>query len=449
MSFLKSTIQTYFIRIILIIEALVLSVIHSRWLGPEGVGVIGLLVLMQSFAFRFGNLGLGSSFAFYLAKKEVSVSQVIRILWAFGGIIAVLITVTLLFVWRRDFSLWNDINPATFYIALPAVPLYFLNQQMRRILSGQLRITSMNISELVLGISRLLFVCIFVVWLGIGVKGAALALLLSETLSFLFLFLQINVKRTEILQEHIPQDNTLKMALRFWRYGRWNYLLMFSNFLCDELPLILLKKISLMNAPVGLFLRARGIGRHTNIIIQPVSQMLFPFTAASKEKVAIRRTNVLCRNFMLLAAVMIGLVTLLIKPLIATLYGEEFLPAIPVFYALAPSLIFWPLGRFIGIHIAASGKAKLVFFMGLITVLLGAPISYYLISKYGMVGAGLSMSVINVIIIFLNVLLYTKLTGTSFSEVIFPRFSDITYYRQALESLRLKIVSDKRRRRKN
>ena len=152
---------------------------------------------------------------------------------------------------------------------------------------------------------------------------------------------------------------------------------------------------------------------------------------------------------MLLAAVMIGLVTLLIKPLIATLYGEEFLPAIPVFYALAPSLIFWPLGRFIGIHIAASGKAKLVFFMGLITVLLGAPISYYLISKYGMVGAGLSMSVINVIIIFLNVLLYTKLTGTSFSEVIFPRFSDITYYRQALESLRLKIVSDKRRRRKN
>ena len=182
---------------------------------------------------------------------------------------------------------------------------------------------------------------------------------------------------------------------------------MFTNFLCDELPLILLKKISLMNAPVGLFLRARGIGRHTHLLIQPVSQMLFPFTAASEETVAVRRTNILCRNFLLIAAAMIGLVTLLIKPMIVILYGEEFLPATGVFYAIAPSFIFWPLGRFIGIHIAASGKPKQVFFVSLITVLLGAPISYFLISEYGMVGAGLSMSIINVII---NSMLYKRIS---------------------------------------
>jgi O-antigen/teichoic acid export membrane protein len=449
MSFLKSTIQTYFIRVILIVEALVLSIIHSRWLGPEGVGVIGLLVLMQSFAFRFSNLGLGSSFAFYLARKEVSVSRVIHILWGLGGIISILITLTLLLIWRRDFSLWNDIKPTIFYIALLSVPLYFLNQKMKRILSGQLRITAMNISELLLGISRLLFVCIFVVWLGTGIKGAALALLLSETMSFLFLFLQINVKRTEIPQENVQHESTAKLILRFWRYGRWNYLLLFSNFLCDELPLMLLKKTSLMNVPVGLFLRARGIGRQTQILFQPVSQMLFPFTAASKEKVAIRRTNVLCRNFILVTVAMIGPATILIKPLIVILYGKEFLPAAGVFYAAAPSFILWPLIRFIGIHIAASGKPKPVFLLGLITVLLGAPISYYLISQYGMVGAGLSMSIINVIMIILNLLLYTKLTGAPVSEVIFPRFSDITYYWQAFESLHSRIVSFKSERTNN
>ena len=150
MSFLKSTIQTYFIRIILIAEALALSVIHSRWLGPEGVGVIGLLVLLKSFTFRLGNLGIGSSFAFFLAKKEVSVSQVTRILWGTGGVISVLTILVILVIWRRDFSLWNDIHPNIFYIALPTVPLYYFNQQMRRILSGQLRITIINISELLM-----------------------------------------------------------------------------------------------------------------------------------------------------------------------------------------------------------------------------------------------------------------------------------------------------------
>jgi O-antigen/teichoic acid export membrane protein len=449
MSFLKSTIQTYFIRITLIAEALVLSVIHSRWLGPEGVGVIGLLILMQSFAFRFGHLGMGSSFAYFLAKKEVSVSQVIRILWSLGGVISVLTVLTFLVIWRRDFSLWNDIHPNIFYIALATVPLYFFNQQMRRILSGQLRITAMNISELFPGISRLLFAYIFIIRLRTGIKGAVLALLLSEALAFLLLFLLTNAKRAEIVQENIQRLGTGKLILRFWRYGRWNYLLMFSNFLCEELPLILLKKISLMNVPVGLFLRARGIGQHTHILVQPVSQMLFPFTAASKETVAVRRTNILCRNFMLIAAAMIGLVTLLIKPMIVILYGEEFLPAAAVFYAIAPSFIFWPLCRFIEIHIAASGKPKQVFYLGLITVLIGAPMSYFLISEYGMVGAGLSMSVINVILVFLHLLLYIKLTGTPFSEVIFPRFSDITYYKQALNSLRLKIVPFKSGRSRN
>jgi len=449
MSFLRSTIQTYFTRVILIAEALVLSVIHSRWLGPEGVGVIGLLVLMQSFAFRFGNLGIGSSFAFFLARKDVSLSQVIRILWSLGGVISVIIVMILLIIWRRDFSLWNDISPKVFYIALPAVPLYFFNQQMRRILSGQLRITAMNISELFPGIGRLLFACIFIIWLQTGIKGAVLALLLSEVMGFTLLFLLTNVKRAEITEQAIQQNSTGKLLLRFWRYGRWNYLLMFSNFLCDELPLMLLKKISLMNTPVGLFLRARGIGRHTNILIQPVSQMLFPFTATSQETVAVRRTNILCRNFMLIAAAVTGLVTLFIEPMIVFLYGEKFLPATNVFYAIAPSFIFWPVGRFIGIHIAASGKPKHVFLLGLITLLFGAPISYILISEYGMVGAGLSMSIINLISIFLQLQLYIKLTGTHFSEVIFPRFSDTTYYKQALDSLRLRMVPDKSRRSKN
>lgn len=449
MSFLKSTIQTYFIRIILIAEALALSVIHSRWLGPEGVGVIGLLVLLKSFTFRLGNLGIGSSFAFFLAKKEVSVSQVTRILWGTGGVISVLTILVILVIWRRDFSLWNDIHPNIFYIALPTVPLYYFNQQMRRILSGQLRITIINISELLMEFSRLFFVCIFVVWLRFGIRGAVLALLLSDILAFFFLFLQIHAKRAEIVDKNVQQNNTTKLIFRLWRYGRWNYLLMFTNFLCQELPLILLKKISLMNTPVGLFLRARGIGRHTHILIQPVSLMLFPFTAASEETVAIHRTNVLCRNFMLIAALMIGLVTLLIKPMILILYGEEFLPATGVFYAIVPSFIFWPVGRFIGIHIAASGKAKQVFFMGLITLLIGAPISYFLISEYGMVGAGLSVSTINAIMIFLHLLLYIKLTGTLFSEVIVPRFSDVTYYQKALQTLRLKIVPDKSRRNKN
>jgi len=112
---------------------------------------------------------------------------------------------------------------------------------------------------------------------------------------------------------------------------------------------------------------------------------------------------------------------------------------VDVFYTLTPGFLFWPLGHFVAIHIAASGKPKNVFFLSLITLLSGAPISYYLISKYGMVGAGLSVSAINVIMISLRLLLYTKLTGVPFAEVLFPRRSDLAHYKRFLLALRSKV----------
>ena len=420
----------------LIGQAIILSIIYSRWLHVDGVGILALLLLLQTFSFRFGNLGFGSAFAYFLAREELSLSGTMRVLRATAGVISLLCVIVILIIWRCDFSPWNDIRPSLFYLALPLVPLIFFKLYMLRILSGQLRISAMNMVELMAGYGRLFLVCFFVILLRMGIDGAVLSILFSDILAVGIMFFLTRITTSNHQGNNNQPAHVKDLIFHFWRYGRWNYLLMFSNFLCEELPLIFLKNISLANSQVGFFARARGIGNYTRLITQPVSQMLFPFTAASSETIATRRTNVLCRNSTLIAVFTIGLMTILAKTIIVLLYGEEFLPAVRVFYALAPGFIFWPLGHFIGIHIAASGRPKNVFIRSLITVILAVPISYFLISRYGMIGAGLSVTCVNVIQILLRLQLYSRLTRTNYRQVLFIHSSDIIYYKYAFQSLK-------------
>ncbi|MHC4772879.1 MAG: hypothetical protein ACYS8S_04745, partial [Planctomycetota bacterium] len=51
------------------------GVINARWLGPEGVGVYVLLGLIPTITFRFGNLGFGSAFSFFLAKGQITAKK--------------------------------------------------------------------------------------------------------------------------------------------------------------------------------------------------------------------------------------------------------------------------------------------------------------------------------------------------------------------------------------
>ncbi len=442
MSFASSSMQTIMVRVMLILLGLAAGIIGARWLGVEGVGILALLILVKEFAFRFGNFGFGSAFAFFVARKEISTRRILRMAWFAGGVASVFSGIIMLAVWRRSFSPWNDIPPSLFYLCLPTIPLIFFNTYLQRILSGQLRITAMNVANVVMSTANLVLLVILVIVLGMGVAGAVLSLVLSDLLCFLYLVRQTGKCNDDLPGAEKPGVST-KLVYTLWCYGKWNYLLMFSNFFVEELPLLLLKSFSANNIPVGLFSKARGLGRQTRIVAVPVSQVLFPFTASSKVEEATRRTNTLCRNSLVVMVFCVALMALCIKPIILVLYGEAFLPAAKIFYALAPGVLFWPLGHFLGIHVAASGKPKVVFFASLGTLVVAAATCWFLIPAYGAVGSGISVSVIYATQTFFRLLVYTKVTGASISDVLLPCRADGGHYVNMLKMMSSRLLKRK------
>ncbi len=433
MSFARSSVETVLVHISLVSTGLVAGIINARWLGVEGVGIFVLLLLIRDFAFRLGNLGFGSAFAFFVARSPAQARTLLPLaLWT--GLAASLASGTVvLAVWRLPFSPWNDIEPGLVHLCLLLVPLSFLRIYLQRILSGELRIREMNVSDLIASIGYVALLVGFVIVLNIGLIGAILSVLLSETFALLFLLWRSVHHASPRVGADAMTHGSRPTIGELWRYGRWSYLLTFSSFLIEALPLFLLKTFSASNMPVGLLSRAQNLARQQRVMVLPVAQVLFPFTATSQESKATQRTNVLCRNSLVLVALFVGLMALFIRPILLLLYGEAFLPAAEIFYALAPGAVLWPVGHFLAIHIAASGHPKPAFLAGFTTAAAAAVLCASIIPRYGAVGAGLSASAIYALRTFLLLLVYARLSSVSWLDVMVPRRSDWTYYRRLVD----------------
>lgn len=434
MAFIKYSIQTVVVNIVLLFINMAASIVTARWLGPEGVGIFALLLLAKTFAFNLGNLGFGSAFAFYVAKNRAFTHHVLRIVWQISFILSLCTSIFLLAIWRYDISPWKNIHPSLFYLSLVTIPATFLTNYFQRILSGELRITAMNISNIILGASNVVLQIFLIIIFKLGVLGAILSRLLADFLCLFYLTLQLRKEHQQaiIIQEG---DGNWKLIYRLWCYGRWNYLLMFVNYCFEKLPLFLLKTFLNNNAAVGFFSRAASLKEMSNLLMVPLSRTLFPFTAASKKQDATLRTNVLCRNFLLIMGFLLIPIALCVKPFILILYGEEFLPTVTIFYTLLPGLFIKPLGRFLGIHIAAIGRPRAVFFGGVGTLVIGTLICLFLIPLYGMIGAGLSLSLMYFTWSFFRLIIYIRITGTSLSQVLLPHKGDWVYYQHFLKIL--------------
>lgn len=435
MSFSRSSMQTVVVRVGLVAVGLTVGIINSRTLGKSGLGVLTLLLLVREFCFRFGNLGLGSACAYFVARKLESSRRIVRVQWAAGAVISAICIVVVLAIWRMPFTPWSDIDAGLIYLALPTVPLFLFNNFLQRILSGELRITAMNLSDVITTLGNVLFLLIFVVWLKWGVAGSILAVIAADLCAFAFLCFRCALLPPENVPVAGARKPVLVLLRQMWEYGFWSYLLMIANFFAEELPLMLLKTFKLPDADIGLFRNARGLGQQSKIVAVPVSQVLFPYTAAAEQSDATRRTNLLCRNSIWLMALTTVVTLPIIRPLVVLMYGSEFVESARIYYAMMIGTIVWPAGNFLAIHVAAGGKPRVVFLASLAIVATAFGACWVLIPRYGVMGAGIAFSVINVVQTGIRMAVYCRETRSSYSEVLLLGRSDLQAYGKVWRNL--------------
>lgn len=413
------------------------GIITARWLGPENMGVYALVVLLPIIAFRFGNLGFGSAATFYAARKKAANKVLLSICFKLGIFASIVTGIIFLFIRNRPFSPWRGIDFRLFILFSPSVLLQFWIFYLQRILNGNLRILQVNISSAINGCAMLTFKFAFLVVLGWGIWGALIAAELTflAVCSYLLWQARLLVKESTV---DVHECHVRELVRGMWQYGRWSYLIMFTDFFYTQLPLFFLKNFFALDI-VGYYSLSRGLEDKTRVLVLPFSAMLFPFNASSKETDAVNRTNMLCRTSIL--AMFLLTVTLFIfaKWFILLMYGQPYLPTVGTFYALLFGIFIWPLGNFLGVHLAASGKPKLTFFANAAALCFAGVICYIVVPLYGAVGACASVSLIYAFRAFVQLIIYLKVTKTSVPEVLCVKKADIAYAANMINKIMKKL----------
>lgn len=427
MSFLKYSVQTFSVRVFLVVLSMVAGAINARWLGPVGLGIFVILSTLPSLAFRFGNLGFGSAFAFYVAKKKISAKKVFVMSWIMGLAMGAIVCLVLLAVRQNRFMPWNDISPVLFYMMLVSSPVLFVNNFLRRTLSGQLEITSVNLSNFIRTVILLVFTVYYVVICDFGIMGTVMAFVVSCIATSFFLTIEF----LRVQKRHADDDKDVTnnaTVVDIWRFGRWSYLLMMTNIVMEDLPLFFLKYLG-SDVIVGFFSIARGLSRRPRLAVTSFSKMLFPFTAASKDREASRRTNILCRNCLPLMLVCSVVLVFLAKPLIVLIYGSDYAYCATIFYALVPTIIFYPVSQFLGVHVSASGNPKITFLTSLPGLVVAIFLCYALIPHYQAIGAALVVGGVYATLTSVRIYVYMRQTKTRLRDILIMKHSDILIYK--------------------
>jgi len=371
--------------------AFAVSIALARLLSPEEFGVIAMLYLFTGIASVFVDCGLSTAL---VQRQEATLTDESTVFWFNAGMGALV-----------AFALWVAAPAISRFYGLPVlVPL-------TAVLALNILISALGSVHAILLSKRLDFrtqmkigaiaavvsggVAVGMAWQGYGVWALAAQTLVSTGMTTVLLW---------ILSPWRP-------ALAFSResartlFGFGGYMLaagLLDTVYSRAYTLIIGKFFGARE--LGFYSRADGtkqlpIGVLTNIL----GRVSFPvFCAVAADKAQLKRSvRLALRGLMLVNVPMMAGLAAIADPLVLALFGEQWLPAVPILQVLCLAGLFWPL-HVINLHaLMAQGYSNLFFRLEVIKKVVG--VGLLLIgSAYGVMGIAWSQVTFGAIAFAIN-----------------------------------------------
>jgi O-antigen/teichoic acid export membrane protein len=189
-------------------------------------------------------------------------------------------------------------------------------------------------------------------------------------------------------------DGVLSFSFALFRtsfhYGFKAYLAAFFSYLVLRMDLLMIKQM-LGATQTGYYSVAANMTDMVLMLPVVIGSLLFPKLAAMTEPAERRRYAQ--RVALLMGAIMTLLAftfAVLARPVVLTLYGQEFWPAVPAFVWLMPAAVFMAVNTIFMNFFAASGMPLITVYSPAVAAGLNMALNFWLLPGLGIVGASLS-----------------------------------------------------------
>ena len=353
----------------------VFSIILARLLSPEQFGTMGLLYVFTGIAGAFVDSGFSAAL---IQRQDTTHTDESTVFWFNLGM--GLLVAVLLWMLAPLFARFYDLPmliPLTVVLALNVVVIA-IGSIHCTLLSKQLDFKrQMKIGAIATVLSG-------AVAIGMAAKGFGVWALAAQTLvatgTTTLLLWKFNRWRPALLFN-------LASARRLFGFGGYIFAAGLLHVIYSHIYSLLIGKIYGVR-DLGFYDRADSTKQlPVDVLTNILSDVAFPvFSAAADDKVKLRRgMRLAVRNIMFVHIPMMLGFAVVAKPFVLVLFGEQWLPIVPIFQVLCLGSIFRPL-HVINLNVlVAQGHSNLYFRLEILNKVLGC--SFLLAgSFFGVIG---------------------------------------------------------------
>jgi len=396
--FFQQVSLTFGTRTFIFIIGFASSIITARYLGPEGKGILAVLMTITGIISQFGNFGFHAANTYFVAKDRGKLTKIIgNTLWLslLGGSIISLITLGIFFINH------NFLTNIPFYLilfALLAMPFNLLFMLGQNIFLGIQKIKVFNFLELTRQLTTFLIIAMLLVLLHQGVKAVVIT---NTVFAVIFSLLVLNVLQPIGGNVYYFDFNLFKKMIR---YGIKAYLAALFAFLVIRFDMLMVNYY-LGSNDAGVYSIAANIADILYMLPVSFGMILFPKVSGMKEG-SWEFTKKVAWVTTLIMFFVCSFVALIAKPFIIFFYGNAFSGTIEALWWLLPGIFALSIETVIVQFLNSIGLPISVVFYWLIGFLINLLLNMIFIPNFGIIGASITSS-ISYILLFILILYKT------------------------------------------
>ena len=405
MNLVKDSILTYATSVLGLVVIAAGGILVARTLGPEGKGLVTILLLVPTMLIALGDLGIRQSSIYALSGLNHSLDRVLAtVLLASVVLGGALVGVGALLLALLGDSFLRGIPPDLFYISISSVPAWLLLKYITQVFRGLHRPVAYNVVAFLEQAFYLLFLVALFLVVEISVQSAVWARLTSVLAALGLALLLLPRGASAKLRFRLD----LRVARDMVTYGAKVALVLSLGFLNRRVALFMANG-QLSAAEVGFYAVALSLAELIWLFPDSVGIVLFPKLCKSSEREARSLTPQVARyTFFFTTLMALGLLVIS-RPFISLVYGESFVPSFLPLIILLPGMVVLSIHKILWRDFMSQGKPLYSLVSRAVTLLVLVGLGVVLSGPLGLAGLALASTTSYFIGTVILVLIYSHL----------------------------------------
>lgn len=412
-SFISDLFSVFVSRGLSLTLGLLTSIITARYLGPEGNGVVAAVSVYPSLFMALGALGIQQSTTYFVGQKRYDLQKLynsVLYVWLFTSIVCFIVSFLLIrYLTSHSYDLFIVI------LAILPIPFSLYSTYTSGIFLGRQEIKKFNQTNWIPALVSCVLTFVFLAVFNLGDAGAVLALFLGAVVLAIIIFVNIS----KIVKVKIAFDKEIiKGLLTLGGIYALTTLIASLNY---KINVVLLEQWSTQQE-LGIYSKGATLVEMMWQIPAILSTIIFSRSANAENKLEFSQKVCSLLRFSMIFLFLVSIVLYFVsKLIIVIMYGEEFIASATVFNTLIPGVFIMVMYKILYMDVAGRGMPWKSMESMIPAILANICLNYFLIPKYGAVGASISSTVSYSIAGLSFVFVYSKLSKISIKEIF--RFS--------------------------